>query len=168
MQLLRKISVAKWKASLQVGPEFLSADAITGCLRTTGNTLSVWKFNTDEEAQKSLLALGSSLTRIETISYIILDVAELEKDALRLVDSEGQTAAVGSNQLHRDIVDLDHAGLEKVAIHVKRKVQLDDFKTLTKGDLKKMLIEGIKSGTLDAERLDKKLLQDIQKPPPAR
>lgn len=166
MQLLRKISVAKWKASLKVGDDYLSADAITGCLRTTGNTLSVWRFSTDDEARKSLLALGSSLTKIETISYITLTLSDLEEDALRLVDNEGKTAAVASNILHRDIVDLDHAGLAKVAFHVKRKVQSDDFKTLSKGELKKMLIEGIKSGDIDEGLLDQKLLKELQKSPP--
>lgn len=163
MQLLRKISVAKWKASLKLGDDYLSADAITGCLRTSGNTLSVWRFSNDEEARQSLLALGSSLTKIETINYITLAVSDLEEDALRLVDSEGKTAAIASNILHRDIVDLDHGGLAKVAVHVKKKVKLDDFKTLSKGELKKMLVEGIASGALDAEILDKKLLQEIQK-----
>lgn len=155
--------MAKWKASLDVGPDYLSADAITGCLRTSGNTLSVWCSDDDEQTKKSLLALGSSLTSIETVSYVILESDHLEKELLQLVESEGNTAALGSNFLHRDIVSLDHTALAKVAVQVKHKISTDDFLTLTKGDLKTMLIEGVQSGALDKDRLDKKLREALAK-----
>lgn len=157
------MSVAKWKASLKAGPEYLSADAITGCLRTQGNTLSVWSSNDEDEIKKSLLALGASLTSIEKIDYVTLDARQLEDDALQLVNTDGRTAAFGSNFLHRDIVELDHAALAKVAEHVKRKVRDDEFSTLTKGELKSMLLDGLKTGALDETMLDKKLRQELEK-----
>lgn len=163
MRLLRKISVAKWKASLKVGVDHLSADAITGCLRTSDNTLSVWQFSNDEEARRSLLALGASLSKIETINYVTLNSEELEGDDLVIKSSLGQTAAVESNSLHQDIINLDHSSLERVAIHVRKKVQFDEFETLSKGELKKLLCDGIASGALDVSRLDKKLLAELEK-----
>lgn len=163
MKLIRKISVAKWKECLKVSPDHLSADAITGCLRTQNNTLSLWCSDSDEDNKTSILALGSSLTQIATINFVYLDSDVLAGDSLEIIESIVPTAVTNGAILHRDIVNLDHAALERVALHVKEKVANDDFSTLTKNELREILIKGIKDGSVDESKLDKKLKSELDK-----
>lgn len=163
MRLLRKVSVAKWKECIRRGADYITADAITGCLRTQGNTLSLWCSSTEDEMQHSILALSTSLNKIDTISYIELDSEALEGDDLKLVSTDGQSAAPAYNQLHRDLVDLDNLALSRVAAHVKAKIEADDFKTLTKADIRAILIRGLSRGEVEESLLDKKLREELEK-----
>ena len=47
--LARKISRAKWAPKEYLAPSEIRADAIGGCLRTTGDRLSWWRCKDDEE-----------------------------------------------------------------------------------------------------------------------
>lgn len=163
MKLIRKVSVAKWKQCLKVSQDHLSADAITGCLRTQDNTLSLWRSDSKADEEKAILALSSSLTQVATISYVYLDSEILEGDDLKIIESDGQTAALQCNSLHRDIVELDHSALARVARHVKNKIANDEFLTLTKPELRSILLDGLDDGSIDASRLDKKLLAELEK-----
>ncbi|MBD8791223.1 hypothetical protein IFR09_16975 [Pseudomonas syringae] len=165
MRLLRKISIAKWQSSISIsnakGGGHFSADAITGCLRTLDNTLSVWKSEGLEEEKCSIMALSASLERLEKIDYIYFDLDELARDDLKLVSSEVPTAVLSGGLLHRDIAELDHSSLERVAIHVQRKVSVGEYGTLTRGDIKEMLRAGIRDKLIDPALLKEKLRSEL-------
>lgn len=163
MKLIRKVSLAKWKQSLAIGPDHISADAVTACLRTSNNTLSVWKSDSDEEYPKALLALVASLTSIETIDVITLTAEELDSNNLILESSPGETIAEDYKGLHRDIVDLDHAALKVVAELVKQKVSDNQSTRLTKPILREMLKNAVKSGEVNPESLPDKVRVELLK-----
>ena len=51
--LARKISRAKWEAVEAFGPHAIGADAVTPCLRTTDNALSLWECDVDADDTRS-------------------------------------------------------------------------------------------------------------------
>ena len=163
MELIRKVSLAKWKNSLAVGPDYISADAITGCLRTTGNTLSVWKAETPEEYDQSVLALLASLTSMETIDIVRLEAKELESNELELAETDGDTRAKGLEGLHRDIINLNHGSLKSVAEIVKAKVAEDKSIRLRRQDIKEILNKAVAEGVVDIDTLPDKIRAELLK-----
>ncbi|MBK9356786.1 MAG: hypothetical protein IPN08_05225 [Bacteroidales bacterium] len=54
----------------------VSADAITNCLKTNSNDLSVWKITSIEELNTAILAFlvtGSKQTQLSTLHYVLID-----------------------------------------------------------------------------------------------
>lgn len=163
MELIRKVSLAKWKNSLAVGPDYISADAVTGCLRTTGNTLSVWKAETPEEYDQSVLALLASLTSMETIDIVRLEAKELESNELELAETDGDTRAKGLEGLHRDIINLNHGSLKSVAEIVKAKVAENKSIRLRRQEIKVILNKAVAEGIVDIDALPDKIRAELLK-----
>lgn len=163
MELLRKVSLAKWKQSLEVGPDHISADAVTACLRTSNNTLSVWKTESGEEERKALLALAASLTSLETIDIVKLSAEELLDRGLVLEATPGDTVARDYIHLHRDIVNLDHGALKVIAELVKEKVRDGHFTRLRKQELRTMLQAALKSGEVKIDDFPEKIRVEVLK-----
>lgn len=163
MELIRKVSLAKWKNSLAVGPDYISADAVTGCLRTTGNTLSVWKAETPEEYDQSVLALLASLTSMETIDIVRLEARELESNELELAETDGDTRAKGLEGLHRDIINLNHGSLKSVAEIVKAKVAENKSIRLRRQEIKEILNKAVAEGIVDIDTLPDKIRAELLK-----
>lgn len=74
--LLRKISHSKWECNKGRAPDNISADAITGCTRTSNNTLSVWVSDSidfqDESVEKIIVALATTMSEPATIDLVWL------------------------------------------------------------------------------------------------
>ncbi|HXD92952.1 MAG TPA: hypothetical protein VNX01_07035, partial [Bacteroidia bacterium] len=69
---VRKISRSKWEKGSQSDPD---ADAITGCTRTSQNTLSLWLVENDfdVEVDKAFLALACSMERADGFEVLLLE-----------------------------------------------------------------------------------------------
>lgn len=163
MELIRKVSLAKWKYSISVGPDYISADAVTACLRTTSNALSVWKTESEEEYAHSVLALLASLTTMDTIDIVRFDVSELNANNLMLAETAGDTHAKGLEGLHRDIINLDHSGLKSVAEIVKAKVANNESVRFRKPEIKQILKRAVDDGVVDIEALPDKIRAELLK-----
>jgi hypothetical protein len=118
--LVRKFNRAKWPGENELQLiEDLSADALTSCLRTSGNTLSVWKtgsavWGTFDDI---LAALFSTLDGPNRADVIVISQREVELiDGVELIDVKASTAASESiNNKHSDISKLSFSSMAKVA-----------------------------------------------------
>jgi hypothetical protein len=122
VKLIRKVSLAKWKGCLESDADYISADAVTACLRTTGNSLSVWKADSEEEVKCALLALAASLQRLDAIEYVILEETDLKIGNLGIENTMVDIPVNTPKELHHDIVNLDHGALRVVANLIKKEV----------------------------------------------
>lgn len=119
--LVRKFHRPKWELNKtlpkQVGD--LSADALTSCLRTSGNTLSVWK--TDDPDPESfedvLAAIFSGLDRPDRAFFVLLKESCIQRiQGVTIEESAGETpASKDINSKHRDIFNLNHSAITSVA-----------------------------------------------------
>jgi hypothetical protein len=100
--LVRKVNKAKWINADNV-KEPPSADAITGCLRTTNNTLSVWRINNETELEDAVLAIVSGQERLDTIDVIVLDDEHFIKCKISTEETEGRTPVEDLKSTHRDL-----------------------------------------------------------------
>ena len=75
--LVRKIEKARWKPHKKHKVADIPSDAITCCLRTKANALSVWQFDHDEEEKiidEGILALvtGPKVGHVESTDIVLL------------------------------------------------------------------------------------------------
>ena len=83
--LARKISLSKWRTKPYLAVDAIRADAITGCLRTRDDRLSVWRCKNDpKDVDEVFLALatGSKSSKFETMDIVVLSENELDRAGL--------------------------------------------------------------------------------------
>ncbi|CAI1563816.1 Uncharacterised protein [Serratia marcescens] len=127
--LLRKISISKWQPNLNLSPKDFSADAITGCTKTSENTLSVWKSETldfrSEEVEKLIVALATTMQAPDTIDLIWLEEQALKDDGINISETPGSSKFVDVNNLHKDLVNINHERLAIVGMHIVNQYNKD-------------------------------------------
>ncbi|EMR0415242.1 hypothetical protein [Klebsiella pneumoniae] len=127
--LLRKISISKWQPNLTLQPQHFTADAITGCTRTTKNTLSVWQSETldfnSEDVEKLIVALATTMQTPDAIDLIWLEPDWLEKEGVKIIKTHGDSKFNQVNHMHRDLSGIDHSLLAKVGQHIVQQYNKD-------------------------------------------
>lgn len=137
---LRKFSRAKWDFNVGIAPELFTADAITGCTRTTKNKLSIWLSETDNfndvTVQKLIVALATTMNEPASIDLIWLDPAWFNEKGYLIEDNDGKTRYTRVNCLHRDIANLNHTDLAEVGSHIIERLSIEGaVKKIKKGEL---------------------------------
>src|SRR6266536_3514288 len=91
----RKFSRAKWERPAFISSSDIPADAITGCLKTQDNKLSLWDCADDNgSVEEAVLALatGSKYDSLEKMHITTLVIAEMKSQGLSLANTRGDTA----------------------------------------------------------------------------
>jgi hypothetical protein len=158
--LVRKIDRAKWMQNDILGGETVSADAITNCMKTTGNTLSAWQIPGEAAVSDAVLAMASEFRHLDTIDVALLDQSSLHDAGLRVVESPGRTRVQRLVRTHRDIAYLDYDSLGTMARLI---VECRDHKIrrFTKGALKSLLKQAIEEGSVNAQDLEESLRSKV-------
>jgi hypothetical protein len=89
--LVRKIDIGKWNQvdlRQSIDP---SADAITNCLRTRQNALSVWKVESKTDIDEAVLAIISGQDHLEAFHVILMSPNYLEERGIDCIQSNGLT-----------------------------------------------------------------------------
>jgi hypothetical protein len=154
MQLLvRKISRSKWNNSDEDVFK-LSSDAITTCIRTSRNTLSVWKIETENDLDEAVLALASNFQKLETIDVVTLDGDYLIKASVEQEQTNGITPIADLINNHYDLKNLNYYKIGIVAEHIIQRLMLNKVKRYTIEELKAILKKAIKQDRLKIEDLN--------------
>ena len=159
--LVRKINKAKWyQIDIQTEND-VKADAITNCLKTTKNNLSVWRIESEDNLHEAILALVANQDHLDTIDVVILEESTLLDYKLNIVASPGDTPVESLIGAHRDISDLTYTKLGIVKDHIVERIRNDKIKRYTVGALKKILKEAIKKGILKKNDLKESIKNKI-------
>ena len=160
--LVRKINRAKWEATDSSTNDF-AADAITICLKTRNNELSFWRLNTinDDEISKVIVAIMSSLEKIDTIDIAIIDENKI-KDHCLIKDTPGNTPMDEMKNRHCDMVNLTYSKIGKIAELIYDEVKNKRSKRLTEKNLKGLILAAISSKQLSPESLHSSLRADLK------
>lgn len=167
MFLARKIARAKWdvKRNVQRGLEEgeISADAVTGDLRTQKDTLSFWRCRTgsDDDIKDAALAIAASGERLDKLDIVWLADDELQADGQILRDTEGRTPVAGFAERHVDICQLDYVRLGKVAQRVVAAIEEQRWRRLTKARVKGLLAAAVQQRRINPDELADRLQAEI-------
>jgi hypothetical protein len=153
--LIRKINRSKWPNSdyENFSIDDLVADAITSDLRTSKNTLSTWEIQNEEEVLDAVLALSSGFERLDTIDVIILDKTEVINVGFELIETPGITPVKDLVDTHKDIVNLTFKSIGLFSKLILDTLGKDKVKRIREKEVKKLLIDAIQSGRLNADSL---------------
>jgi hypothetical protein len=161
---VRKINKSKWpteeilaeKKDEEVLP-ILKADALTSCLRTSKDELSLWTVEntSDNEIKKAILALitNSRLERLDRIYVVYFDEDKVKQAGLTLKKSPGDTVISTYTNLHQDMTELNYERMGKVSALITSALRDKRIKTYTEKVLREMLLDAIKSKLVDQKKL---------------
>lgn len=152
--LIRKINKAKWFQIDVTQDSDVSADAITNCLRTSKNTLSVWHIENEGDLENAILAIVSGQEHLETIDIVILEQHSLEKYNINIVASPGDTPISKLVGAHRDLTDLTYSKMGIIKDCIIERIKNDKMKRYTAASLKKILKDAIEKGLIKQEDLN--------------
>lgn len=155
MWLLRKIELSKWAAPGHDLPGMLAADAITGSLRTSGNTLSFWQFDSVADLAEAQLAYLGTINKVEKLHFVVLTKADCERFDLQ--QSEGKTAYKARAMTHFDMTRLNYRRLGEIATLVAEQIRADNSVLLTKNDVRARLEDALANGKIVKQDMDQKL-----------
>ncbi|MFH0924891.1 MAG: hypothetical protein V1872_04550 [bacterium] len=159
--LIRKIDKRKWLQTDICNGEDISADAITNCIKTKGNKLSVWESKTEADIEDSILAIVSSHQHLETIDVVLMNSDYLGKRGVDFIASPGLTPIEELKDTHIDLANLSYKKLGTVAYHIAERIKDDSIKRYTKGSLKEILKRAIDQKKLKIDDLDENLKKGI-------
>lgn len=150
---VRKIEFAKWNQRNILEGEPPSADAITNCMKTKQNTLSLWRIHDVDELEDAVLAIAAAGDHIDTLYFIYLD-SDIVTQHLYLDDEGlGVTPFEKFKSRHTDVKYLDYVSLGKLADSTTEAIKNSQYERYNQSNIKKILAEGIKSGKIRLEDL---------------
>jgi hypothetical protein len=158
--LVRRINRAKWEQIKSEDYEDVSADAITNCLKTSNNELSVWKINNETELENAILALitGKSQEKLSTLHYVILNEEFVLQNGLELKNTSGDTAVETLKNTHSDISNLTYKKLGIVKTLILESIKSEQCSFFSKKQLKEIIQKALLHGIVDKELLNEKLV----------
>lgn len=151
--IVRKIDYNKWMQSDILKGNHPSADAITNCMRTSRNTLSVWSLKDSTELEEAVLAIASQFDHLDAADFLIIETLLLEEKNLVLKRTPGQTPYSTFVNNHRDVVNLDYQSLGSMAEVIVESIRRLHNERFTSGQLKKILQKGIDEGKIKPDSL---------------
>lgn len=163
--LVRKIDRAKWEQTDIRNGADVSADAITGDLRTTANTLTVWEIESLDDLEEAVLAIVSAGTHLESIDVVAIRADALVASVAELEYPAGQefTPVDDLNRTHRNLAHLSYLKLGTVARSVVDVLGQDGVRRYTEGNLKGILKAAISKGRLNPDRLSEFIKRKLEK-----
>lgn len=163
--LVRKISRAKWPEEMCDVVD-LQSDAISD-LRTTGNTLSLWRIEEESDLPNAALALSASSksNKIENVSVVWISEELIDQQRIKIDEnSEGDTVVSDLSNTHRDLCELTYKSLGDFAkILMKELIEKRRYKRYSKGEIKKALVKAYTENRIAEEKCTSELLAEIQK-----
>mgnify|MGYP001139465258 FL=1 len=166
---VRKISRSKWqedplsadeeKALLEV--KKVAADAVTNCIKTTGNKLSLWRVEEKRDSIDDIIPLIVGFERPDTcdIIYISDEVFLQEGIVIEQSSEDANTPIEELKQYHYNAIVEDYEGLGKFARIVLR--SLDNHKRFKGKEVKTKLREMLDRQEIDREMISDKLYEKI-------
>lgn len=164
--LVRKIEYSKWRQRNILEGEPASADAITGCMRTRGNKLSLWSIDNEVELEAAVLAIAAQSEHLDTIDVLCIDLSLIQDKGLRLEPSAGLTPYTAFKEKHTDIIDLDYKLLGVMAEVIIESIRRDQRKQFTRSDLKKIITSAVEAGKVNWNDLERDVQDRIPNPAP--
>jgi len=159
--LVRKISRAKWESAAK-GAE-ISADAITGCLRTSDNNLSVWRIEDDSAVEDAILAIVSNSQHPDTIYVALLHEREVLASGFQLDAKLGATPVERLRDTHCDICGLTYGSLGLIAGLIVNSIQQNEVKRFNRKSILDLLKNAIDAGDVQMEELQERMKLELKK-----
>lgn len=162
--LVRKIDYAKWNQKDALNGGVPSADAITSCMRTSGNKLSLWSITDDSQIEEAVLAIVACNQNLDAIDVLSIDPSLIEQKGLAIESSPGTTPYVGFRDNHRNVIELDYCSLGTMAQVFVDSICQGRRRRITRAELKTILSKAVETHKVKWSELKATVQKDIERP----
>lgn len=154
---------AKWEQSKLDPLEEISSDAITGCLRTQNETLSLWKIEDEAMISDAIIALASNREIIQKLDYLIIPDSEISEFNLELREQLGESPYHDFNKNHLDIINLNYYKLGVVSNMIRKIINSDKGRItrVNEVEIEKLLCSAIEENKINIEDLSESLAEKL-------
>lgn len=166
---VRKISRSKWQENeLSVDTKKaldeikgVKADAITNCIKTTGNKLSLWKVEEKSESIEDIVPLIIGFDRPDTCDVIYISEQMFSEEGIELEQSveDANTPLESLKKYHYNAIVKDYEGLGKFAKIVLK--SLNNHKRFKGREVKVKLKNMLDNHEIEKEMISDKLYEKI-------
>lgn len=164
MNLVRKVSVAKWVGAEWASVDRIPADALSADLKTTGNTISFWLVDSadigDEEVLRASVAMAAAMDKAESFDVISVPLQEFEN--CDVVESMGRSPYTEFCPQHRDVAALDDVSHIVLAKVLSRHIYEDRRRRITRAEILKALRSALTDGRLDRNEMKDSLVKQLE------
>lgn len=163
MYLARKITRAKWDPKGDLPDGEIAADAVTGDLRTKGNTLSFWRCHSamNSDLEDAALAIAATWDRLDKLDLVWLATCDIQVAKLTLKETAGKTPVTDLIKRHVDLCKLDYVRLGKVAQMVAIAIGDKQHRRFTKASVRDLLVQAVREERLSLDKLSEGLRDEI-------
>lgn len=159
--LVRKINRGKW--TIGEHPESVNADAITQCLKTDKNTLSVWKIDSLDDLGKSILAMAAANDHLSKIDVVLLTEDQLRESNILIEETPGLTPCKDLVGSHRDLSQLNVKDLDAISSLIADQIRTNQVHSFSLGKLKIILGDAVNSGAVLLDELKESVKEKVAK-----
>lgn len=170
MKYLRMISnMNHWdRTKMDLYPNsFSTGDILLSDLRTDKNTLSLWKYEDEQEKNDLIVAMAMSRQHIQKLVYVVMDDTGINKRGIPLQDELGNADGIVDQTIlekHVNMIKIDFWRLGYVAEYLCDLVGEDDGHAfVTDKQLFKLMQDRVNNGTIDVEQMNEPLRNSFLK-----
>ena len=166
---VRKIARSKWQethlssneAQAREEVKRVKADAITNCIKTSDNKLSLWRVDDKKDSIDDIVPLIIGFERPDTcdVVYISEEVFSEEQITLEQSSDDANTPIEELKQYHYNAIVKDYEGLGKFAKVVLK--SLDNHKRLKGREVKTKLKDMLNNHEIEREMISEKLYEKL-------
>ena len=166
---VRKISRSKWQENPLSTDETIAlqevknvaADAITNCIKTTGNKLSLWKIEEKRDSIEDIIPLIIGFDKPDTCDIIYISDETFLQEGISLEQSldDANTPIEDLKQYHYNAIVKNYEELGKFAKVVLK--SLGNHKRFKTKEVKTKLREMLNNHEIDKEMISSKLYEKI-------
>lgn len=166
---IRKISRSKWqdnplsldKEKALVEVKSVKADAITNCIKTTGNKLSLWKVEEKNYSIDDIIPLIIGFDKPNTCDVVYISDEILTEEGIILEQSseDANIPLDDLKQYHYNAIVNDYEGLGKFAKVVLK--SLNSHKRFRSNEVKSKLKKMLENNEIKKEMISDKLYEKI-------
>ncbi len=151
--LVRKVDKGKWFQNRITEGEEPSADAITLCMKTSKNTLSVWRIESDADLPEAALAQVAAGAHLETMDFAVIEETAFVDAGLQFQATPGTTRVEDLVECHRDVVQLTYGSLGQMARLIIDCFKAKKVERFKRQELRDLLVSAIAKDRLVREDL---------------
>ena len=166
---VRKIARSKWQethlssneAQARQEVKRVKADAITNCIKTSDNKLSLWRVDDKKDSIDDIVPLIIGFERPDTcdVVYISEEVFSEEQITLEQSSDDANTPIEELKQYHYNAIVKDYEGLGKFAKVVLK--SLDNHKRFKGREVKTKLKDMLNNHEIEREMISEKLYEKL-------
>ncbi len=170
MRYLRMISnMNHWdRGKMNLYPKcFSTGDILLSDLKTEKNTLSLWRFEDDQEKNDLIVAMAMSRQHIQKLVYVVMDDDGINKRGIPLEYELGNADGIVKKDIlekHVNMAQIDFWRLGYVAEYLCDLVEKDNGHAfVTEKELYQMIKDRAQNGTIDIEQMNESLRESYLK-----